>query len=207
MEQEAMTMLSLITGPTEQVLTIEEVKGYLRVDDGEEDAIVGNLIAAATQRLDGRDGILGRCLMHQTWQLALARFPASAITLPLPPTIGVLSVKYLDTNGQLQTLSEVAYRIIPGGWEGAQVIPAVGLSWPSVAPRSPDAVRVTFQAGYESVGSPPQVAVPEPIRQAMLLMISDWYDQRSNVVMGTSVEPLPFATETLLAPYRVNALV
>jgi hypothetical protein len=56
-------MLRLVTLPNKSVLTHDEAKAHLRVDD----TLITALIAAATARLDGRDGILGRCLRSETW--------------------------------------------------------------------------------------------------------------------------------------------
>ena len=55
-------------------------------------------------------------------------------------------------------------------------------------------VAITFTAGY---GAPADV--PAAIRQAMLLLVTQWYEHRQ--VTGTG-STLPFAVEALLAPYR-----
>ncbi len=40
--------------------------------------------------------------------------------------------------------------------------------------------------------------LPEPARLAMLMLVSQWYDRREPVVVGSSVAELPFAVEALL---------
>jgi hypothetical protein len=65
---------------------------------------------------------------------------------------------------------------------------------------------VTFEAGYLTASSPAMLAVPEPIKQALKLIIQQWYDEGSFVV-GGQVTHLPFAVDALLAPYRCNLLV
>jgi len=194
--------------PTSPVLSLDEAKVWLRVDTDDDDDMLAAMIAAATARFDGRDGVLGRALAPQTWQLRMLRFPP-IITLPLPPTIAVEAIEYIDTNNVAQTLAPSAYEASVGGWRAARVVPATGTTWPATKSSHLDTVRITFRAGYESAGSPPLVCVPEPIRHAMLMLLADWYDQRGNVVVGGggAVAPMPFATEALIAPYRASSLV
>lgn len=198
-------MLRLIAPPTDDVVTLAEAKAHLRVDEDDEDDLIEALTAAAVARLDGADGMLGRCLAPQTWQLALPAFPAGGIRLPLPPTIAVTSLAYLDTTGTLVTLDPAAYRVVDGGRDGHLVLPPLSTSWDyATAAETPDAVRVTFRAGYQTDDSPPALAVPKPIRQAVLLTLADWYDNRGSAVVGVGVAALPVAADHLVAQFRIG---
>jgi uncharacterized phiE125 gp8 family phage protein len=194
----------LITPPDDAVLTLAEVRDHCRVDDGDTspNTRLAALIAAATAYLDGGAGVLGRALLPQTWEWYGRTWPRQ---LPLPPTIEVLSVKYLDMAGEEQTLAADQYRVIYGTTAaGATLWPAIGATWPDTD-LAPDAVRVRFTAGYEPTdASPPVSMVPLAVRQAMLLMVGHWYENRSEVVVGTSAVPLPLGVAELLAPYRLN---
>lgn len=53
---------------------------------------------------------------------------------------------------------------------------------------------MTITAGY---GGPSDV--PAAIRQALLMLVAQWFDQRQVTGAGTA---LPFTVEALLAPYR-----
>ena len=59
-------------------------------------------------------------------------------------------------------------------------------------------VEITFTAGYGGTAA----AVPAAIRQAMLLLIGQWYDNREAVTVGAAGSPMPMAVDALLAPYR-----
>lgn len=63
-----------IAPPTAQVVTLEEMKEHLRLlpGDDHEDLLIQSLIDAAVSWLDGWDGVLGRCIMLQTWQIEAA---------------------------------------------------------------------------------------------------------------------------------------
>ena len=59
------------------------------------------------------------------------------------------------------------YRVIDGGFSGAQIVPE-DTTWPSTDDE-PDAVRITFEADYESAESPadsPPENVVQPLKQA-----------------------------------------
>src|SRR5262245_36909533 len=120
--------LLLIDGPPAPVITLDEMKDYLRVVDDDEDDLIEGFISAVTQHLEGRDGWLGRSFVTQTWELSLDCFPRREIRIPLPPLQSVDSVKYDDVNGVEQTLSPSLYtvdtRSVPG-W----VLPNLGAPW------------------------------------------------------------------------------
>jgi uncharacterized phiE125 gp8 family phage protein len=182
-----------IAAPTMPVVTLEDVKQALVIETGYHDARLAAHIAAATARLDGRDGIIGRCLMPQGWRLTMAGFPCGGFALPLPPTRTVDAITYLDAGGAEQVLPASYYRVIEGGFSGAGVRLKPGLTWPATA-CEPDAVRVDFTAGYET-GDPDL----ETFRQAIRLLVKYWFD-------GGPGDAVPDAVEQLISPYRFAAL-
>lgn len=185
--------LILVTAPAAEPITLTEAKAHLRVTGTDEDTLIAALIAAARQNLDGRDGWLGRSLMPQTWELRLYAFPAS-ITIPLPPLQSVDSIKYIDLDGDEQTLDPALYQVVAG--EPARIVPAYGQTWPSTRCQ-PEAVRVRFTAGYADAAS-----VPAPIKAAILLNVGTLYRDRETVNIGNIVAELP-TVSLLLSPFRV----
>ncbi|MFA5387050.1 MAG: head-tail connector protein [Candidatus Paceibacterota bacterium] len=193
-------MLTLLDPPVEPVLTLQEVKDYLRVDHGDDDVLILGLIEAARQRFDGGDGILGRCLRPQVWRLDCQVVPNR---LPLPPTLEVQEIDYLDTDGTRTVWPSDQYRTILGGRWGGIIVPLQGFDFPSViASDDPDIFRVTFRAGYQDLSSPANEPVPEPIRIAMKMLIGDMFENRINTVVGAAVSELPMAISMLIEPYR-----
>jgi uncharacterized phiE125 gp8 family phage protein len=200
-------MLRLIEAPdpATPVLTLDEAKAYLEHVDDDHDDMIRRLIAAATEKLDGRDGLLGRALQPQTWQLVQPGFPRREIELPLPPTIQVLTVAYLDCNGLEQELTEDEdFRIIPGGWEGHVLVPVLGRTWPATA-GEPDALCIRFRAGYEPIDG--KSTVPEQIRQMIGLTVNTWFAHREQIVTGTIVAKIPDAVLPLVDAYRDPIIV
>lgn len=61
-----------IAAPTDQVISLHEMKEHLRVAHDDEDLMIQSLTDAAVSWLDGWDGVLGRCIMPQTWRISPA---------------------------------------------------------------------------------------------------------------------------------------
>jgi uncharacterized phiE125 gp8 family phage protein len=61
------------------------------------------------------------------------------------------------------------------------------------------ALIVNFVCGYTNAA-----AVPQAIKQAMLLIIGHLYENRSDVLTGTQINEMPLASRYLLEPYRNN---
>ncbi|UNH31856.1 head-tail connector protein [Moellerella wisconsensis] len=65
---------------------------------------------------------------------------------------------------------------------------------------------------YENGSSEGYQADPEPlllgddVKNAMLLLIGQWYENREATNIGSITSALPFATEALLQPYRIYGL-
>jgi uncharacterized phiE125 gp8 family phage protein len=135
----------------------------------------------------------------QTWRLTLDGFPLSngPIQLPGGRVSAVSEITYVDPLGALQTwapadiatnarldLDSVPARITPA---------AATLGWPNWQPVT-NAVSVTY-----TVGEPAQ----EPVRAAMLLMIADMFENRSQIDMDTRAAVAESPTVSrLLFPYR-----
>ena len=71
----------LITAPSLPVVGLSDLKSHLRVDHSADDALILGLEAQAVAHLDGWTGILGRCIMPQTWAVDLT---AGRHVLPMP---------------------------------------------------------------------------------------------------------------------------
>ncbi len=181
--------------PTTTPVDLAEVKEHLRVDFSDDDPLITALIDAATSYLDAWTGILGRVMVTQTWDLTLDDFPEDAISIPLGPLQSVAALNYVDVSGATQSIAEANFYVdtkSPDGW----VVPDADFTWPETL-YAPNVVTVRFVVGY---GDAP--AVPQAIKQAMLLLIGHWYENREGSIVGTSVSELPLAVSALLAPFR-----
>lgn len=187
----------VVEPPEVPVVSLEEAKAHLRVDHDDDDDYIESLIEVATATIDGPAGWLGRCLVEQTLEWRGSGFGPCDGRLPYPPVVDIEAVEYDDSVGAQQTVPGASYRVI-GQPNQPRVALAVGASWPS-ARCDDEAVRVRYVAGY---GGPEDV--PAPIRHAILLTVSQLYENREAASETAQVE-LPFAVTALLGPYRVYA--
>lgn len=185
-------MTIVITAP-EPIVTWEQAKAHLREDGDDEKTYVEALVSAATAWIDGPAGWLGRALGPQLLEWQLSCWPsADKFQLPLGPELEIASVKYSDVSGSEQS------------W--AFPSPLYFENLPAIRGREGD-IRIRYWAGYGK--RDPQDAskwiaeVPAPIKQAILLLVGQWFLTRSTVRIGDAVNQMPFAVEALLGPYRV----
>lgn len=189
----------LVTPPAETPISLEEAKAHLRVDDDDQDELIDALIAAATGYLDGPQGVLGRALVTQTWRADRSCFLSGpcwpGIRLPLAPVQSAnLTVEYWNGTDYIEVDAE-GYALYADSL-GPYVDGVTNFTWPTPETRT-DAVKITFVAGYGTAAE-----VPQPLKQAILLMVGHWFENREASVVGASVAALPMAVDALIAPYR-----
>jgi len=187
--------LKLKTAPAVRPLTLAEVKAHCRVDSVDDDLLLDGLIDAAVTMLDGHRGILGRCLIEQTWELYYDEFPSGDLQIPLGDVRAIESVEYVDMTSGLYVEWNVSNYETDLISQPSWIVPIIG--WPSHMTTT-NAMRVTFVAGFGAAASD----VPMAIRQAMLMLIGHWYENREATISGVTSMPVPFAVEALLAPFR-----
>jgi len=115
-------------------------------------------------------------------------------TLPYSPIQAVSSITYVDIGGTTQTWSSSLYDVDIYSKPG-RIRPKWGETWPSIRSQM-NAIAMTYTCGYGATAA----SVPAPIRQAMLLLIGHWYENREAVVIGNVLgfREIPIAVESLL---------
>ncbi len=174
-------------------ISLDEAKLFLSQDFVEDDSLVTALIAAARQYFEVA---CDRQFCSATWTVKLPGFYPGAwangwpvagwnwygpgygtwsrLNLPYPPLISVSSVQYLaQTTNVLTTLPTTVYNVVTTRTPGV-----VELGWDQVWPVAaihPEAVTITFTAGYGDA-----TAVPELVKQGIKLLIAHWFDHRGD---------------------------
>jgi len=182
-------MLSEITPPAGEPLTLTEAKDHLRIDHDDDDIYIDGLIKAARQFVEKRTGIV--CLTS-TWALYLDKWPASGlIYLKKKPVTEISSVEYYATDEASE------YSALAGTDYETDVISEPARVRISDAPSLGDllnAVKVTFDVGYADTGS-----IPENIKQAILILIGHMYENRQEEITGRTISYLGKGFEYLLS--------
>jgi uncharacterized phiE125 gp8 family phage protein len=186
----------LMNPPLLEPLTLAEAKLWLRIDHAEEDTLIQAFVAGCRQRIEGR---IGRALVSQGWRMLLDAWPAasSGLEVPLapPPVLSVTAVKVIDAQGIVQTVPPASYRL-----EWRREPPLLIFTGPVPQPgRSRAGIEIDLVCG----SGPAPADVPEPIRQALRLLLSHAYEHRS---LTEPVRKEPPEINALLAPYRTPRL-
>lgn len=188
-------MLKLISGPSSEPVTLDELKAQCRVEHSAEDDLLTAYGIAARQQCES---ILERALITQTWARMLDCFPWSEIELGKPPVQAITSITYVDTAGATQTLSSSAYVLDPTGEEPGFVLPVFGYVWPPTLDTA-GAVTITFTCGYGAAA-----AVPDAIKTWIRMRVATLYRFRESIGAGLSMQEVPSRhLDGLLDPYRV----
>jgi uncharacterized phiE125 gp8 family phage protein len=180
------------TQPSLEVWTLSEVKNYLKVDTSSDDTLITTLLQSAREVAER---YLNQALITQTITEKLDRLNKPIIYLSVSPVISVTSFQYADSQNTTQTYNSSNY-IVDNFEKPSRLSLAYGKTWPTLYGNIND-VTIVYTAGYGAAAS----NVPMQIRQAILMMVADAYDNREDYV-----KKLPTASEYLLDQYRVQIL-
>lgn len=180
-------MKPIVITPGAQPLTLQDVKDHLGVNDFASDTRIDTCISQAKEYAEW---YLSRTLMPTTLEIRLDAFP-SEIELPMAPVSSITSITYIDTSGNLQTVSPTAYNL-----DNFHVVPYIrpifGGVWPSTRAER-NAVRVRYVAGYADAAS-----IPESIRAALFLLVGHWVNQQNKIEAGDFITRVPKAAQQQL---------
>lgn len=175
--------------PTEEPVTLAEVKRNARVDHADDDALFERWRVAARELAEDHTN---RAFCSQTRKLILDRFPpfddpagercdvpysllGTAIRLPGGTVQSVSSVKYYDTSGTLTTLTAGTHYLTQLSHLPPLVYPYPGTTWPITQGGRLGAVEVVYVAGHSSAAN-----VPKQVGQAILLTVAYWSENRGS---------------------------
>ncbi len=218
-------MFSVVTPPTAEPLSVQEVRVHLRegldspadspmdspvlFEFYPDDSWIRDKITAARESCEA---FLGYPLTNAVYRLTFADFSgrktlegwnrgwfnrsAEPSYFRIPAGfVDVESIAYLDANNVSRTLAATSYDFDP-----ITGIVFPDRPWPAVSSR-PEAVRLLVRGAYGS--DSPALLVPQAIRHAMLLMIAEWYVNREQSVEGRPTEAA-LGVEYLLRPLRTR---
>lgn len=203
--------LTLVTPAAEPAVSLVEAKAHLRVDGGEEDALIETLVAAAAEACRA---FTARELVNQAWRWTLDGFPgarlpwwqgvregvaeteaADALHLPLAPLVSVASVVTYADDGTPATLAAGSYFVDTASVPG-RIVPRAGQSWPQPTRRA-NAVEIVFTAGYGTRAAD----VPASLRHGILLLAAELYERRGPGDMAGGAD-VPAAVAAAWRAYR-----
>lgn len=189
----------LITPPDVEPVTLSEAKSHLRVDISTDDTLIGSYISTAREYVE----MICRprvALIAQTWRYIADEWPADdTIELAPYPLQAVSSIKYTNDAGAVTTIGSANY-LVDTYSEPGRVRLKSAYSWPSVTLQELNGFAVEFVAGFGDAGSD----VPTPLRQAILMLVGHWYENREVMMPTTGPvnKQIEFAVMALCQPWR-----
>ena len=186
--------LKVDTAAVNPVFTTAQAKTFLKVDVSDDDTLIDNLIAAATEscQIYTNQYFIDTVVTQycDSWEefYSLYKSPVDSIT----------SVKYYDSDDSLQTLSSSNY-ILDATSKPARIGISVDGSLPNLSSRI-NAVEVKYTVGYGTASTD----VPEGIRTAIILTVGNWYENRQSVITGRTATELPLSSQYLLDQYKIQ---
>ena len=171
--------LTLAIPPAETPIDLEDAKAQCRIIADDEILLIQSFLDAAVSWLDGYSGVLGRCMVTQTWRADITRL-GETIALPFPD-IQITSADFSDTEGGALVYEMHESLARP------TLMPTGGFGRP---------VSVLFTAGY---GSPDDV--PEALKQAVRMLVQYFEARHADPFQS---EAIMRAVQSLIAPFRVQ---
>ena len=187
-------ILTLKTAPTMEPVSVATAKDHMRVTGNDEDGLIGAMITAARQWFED---MADRQFVTATRKLILDAFPLS-IEMPRAPLASspATTIEYVDVDGATQTAGSALYTVDTDSDPG-RIYLAFGQSWPSIRAVE-KAVTITYTCGY---GDPSDV--PDGIKQAILLLVAHWHNEREPFT-PTGLKEVPLAIQSLMSQFKVQ---
>ena len=208
-----MAGLKIHTEPTQEPLTLQEVKEYLRVEDNTDERNLRPLIESARRLVEEH---LNRTLMQTTYQQFLDSFDEhedplwegvrqgpylnyykNYIDLVKSPVISVTHIKTYQDDDTDTTMAASKY-YVDNAREPSRIVLRSGETFPT-ALRVANAIEIQYVAGYTS-----PYQVPEPIRLAILQIIAHMYEHRGDMGNAAEAMMMPSMCKRLLSPYVIH---
>lgn len=177
-----MNNLTLITAPTAQPISLEEVKEhlYIVVTDTTKDNYLTDIQDSAVDQLQSDAEYQ---VMQATYKLTLPAFPCEYIDIPLIPIIGITEFLYYTDQTTTDTLVENTDYYVVKTDRYCRLYPFS--SWPGGGDRE-DAIQITFTAGHET-----QSKIPPRVLHGIKYLLGHYNENRQSVVVGPNVQRIP----------------
>lgn len=186
----------VVTPAAAAPIVLADVKARLRIDHDDDDDVLGGMILAAVDHMEGRSGILGRQLITQTWDefFTVGDCAGVWLELALDPIASVTHLKYFDSAGVEQTLAGANYELVP---ETRRSFVHAFDPLPAVDTRRAYPLTVRVVVGFGAAGTD----IPPALIDALYLHVGTLYDHR-DALESTTLSVMPLGYDDLVRPHR-----
>ncbi|MBX9822304.1 head-tail connector protein [Afipia birgiae] len=185
----------LITAPAAEPLSLVDAKHFLRVEHGDDDAIITALVSAARNHIEA---LTRNALIVQTWRLVLDRWPDGGRIAPrIGPLRALAAARVFNAENDASTIDPEIFVVDAA----AGVLAAPSWSLP-VPGRSVAGIELDIEVGFGAAASD----VPPTLLQAIRMLVAHWYENRGLIAIGSSVAVMPASVNAMIASHRVLSL-
>ena len=168
------------------LISLSDMKEWLRVDHSDEDATITAIINSAVQSIQD---YTGRHFKGTTFLATLDSFQNTEFYYQVTT---VTSVTYTDKAGSTQTLPTTKYFIDTVRQPGRIKFK-----------NTPELVEDKFNA-VQIIGTGGNSSPPAPLVHAIKMLAAHFYENRRAVVVGTlSAVEIPLGVKAIINPYRI----
>lgn len=182
-----MILYNRTVAPASNPVSLSEAKAHCVVDFTDDDTLIGSLVTAATNAVEE---MTGKALVSQTWTRESPN-AYGKIAIEKRPLISVTGISYFDRDNAEQS-ADVADFFVYSDEDRAWIEPKPDNDWPDFYDRD-DALKITFTVGYSTV--------PEELKQAILMLVSHWYENR-NAASEKAMTEIPLGVEAMIGLHR-----
>lgn len=182
------------TSPEKEPISIGEARGCVDYLSKDRDDEIQALVRGAVGVIEGWEW---RAILTQTITLYLDAFPSGddeRIYVPRPRLQEVTTLKYVDSEGVLQTLDPSWYAVDTLS-EPGRIRPAYGKTWPVTRPMTDGAVQIVYKAGYGDDGA----SVPAETKLLVKFLVKHFWTNPS-ATTDMRVDELPVGIGAMLRP-------
>lgn len=171
------------------IVSVESAKEHSRITDTFDDGLIAEYVESATDMVQQW---LNRKLYPTTIAMSLDAAP-TRVLLPYPPVARVDSIVAMYNDEEVTLTKDV-------DWKFNAIAGRVTFIGSQLYLSSLSDLVITYTAGYATPAD-----VPAAIKHAIKMTFATMYENREDVIVGTSVMPVPLKARRILATHRVGS--
>lgn len=188
--------LILKTKAANPAVTDADLKLFAKIDLTDDDGLVTDLNFAASEYITDT---MEKSFINETFEEFYDKFPQTRcpINLSRSRLSSVVSIKYIDTDGNVQTLATTEYKI-DDKIEPPEIREAFGKTWPSTRDEH-NAVTVEYVTGEGA----DTTDIPEKFATIVKQLFVHWYEHREPM-KDKQYREIPIHVTALIDKYRIQ---
>lgn len=191
--------LKIDTKATLKLVTVTECKNFLRVDFTDDDNYISDLIDMAMESIEKycnisiyEQTLIQQCdLWDETFNLLRSPIQNSG-------DLTIEHIKYYDENNNFVVWNSTNYNVDKNISPARIYLADESDSYPTLSNRIYP-IEVKYKSGADAVNSAPKM-----LKQACLLIIGQFYENRQPYIVGRSVSEIPMTVRYLLDPHKTQ---